>query len=82
MACVTFLNVVVPAQALQHRNTARQQHLRLAALRHAQRQHQQRADSCLECIRGLARSKDLAHTILKAQLQSLQQALHTLKVSS
>lgn len=69
-------------QALQHRNTARQQHLRLDALRHAREQHQQRAKSCLEAISGVARSKDLASTILRAQLQSLRQALHMLKVRS
>ena len=69
-------------QALQHRNTARQQHLRLDALRHARKQHQNRAGAVLGSIRGVARSTDLAHTILNAQLQSLHQALQTLKVSS
>ena len=67
-------------QALQDRNTARQRHLRLEALRHAQEQHRQHANVYLEAISGVARSKNLAHTILTAQLQSLQQALHTLKV--
>ena len=68
-------------QALQHRNTARQQHLRLDALRHARERHQDRANAVLGSISGATRSTDLARTILKAQLQSLHQALQTLKVS-
>lgn len=68
-------------QALQHRNTARQQRLRLDALRHGRELHQQRADSCQESIQGSARSKDLAQTILRAQLQSLQHALQALKAA-
>ena len=78
LACDHFLGGV---QALQHRNTARQQRLRLDALRHARKQHHDRADAVLGSIRGVTRSADLAHTILKAQLQSLHQALQTLKVS-
>ena len=72
---------MVSAQALQQRNTARQQRLRLDALRHAREQHRQHAAWCEGSIQGAARSKDLAHTILKAQLQSLQHALQALKVT-
>ena len=43
--------------------------------------HQQRASACQESIQGSARSKDLAQTVLRAQLQSLQHALQALKVS-
>ncbi|KAL3144730.1 hypothetical protein ABBQ38_001851 [Trebouxia sp. C0009 RCD-2024] len=68
-------------QALQHRNTARQQQLRLEALRHARKQHEGRCDAVLASISGVARSKDLAHTILQAQLRSLRQALNTLKAA-
>ena len=75
-------DLILGVQALQHRNTARQQHLRLDALRHARKQHQDSADAVLASISGVARSKDLAHTILRAQLQSLHQALHALKVSN
>ena len=73
--------MVVFAQALQQRNTARQQRLRLDALRHARERHRQHAAWCEDSIQGAARSKDLAHTILKAQLQSLQHALQALKVN-
>ncbi|DBA86391.1 TPA: hypothetical protein ACH3X2_005616 [Trebouxia sp. C0005] len=68
-------------QALQHRNTARQQRLRLDALRHGREMHQQRASACQESIQGSARSKDLAQAILRAQLQSLQHALQALKAA-
>ena len=81
IASLVFDHVLGGMQALQHRNTARQQHLRLDALRHARKQHQDHADALLGAISGVARSTDLAHTILKAQLQSLDQALQTLKVS-
>lgn len=69
------------SQALDHHNTAQQQHLRLDALRHAREQHKQRAENCQACIDGMARSQDLSRTILKAQLQSLQHALQTLKAA-
>ncbi|DBA75736.1 TPA: hypothetical protein ACH3X1_010151 [Trebouxia sp. C0004] len=68
-------------QALEHRNTARQQRLRLDALRHGRELQQQRADACQESIHGSARSKDLAQTILRAQLQSLHHALQALKAA-
>ena len=67
-------------QALQQRNTAQQQQLRLDALRHSRENHQRRARHCQEFILGAGRSRDLAHTILKAQLQSLHHALQVLKV--
>ena len=80
IASLVICHVLGGLQALQHRNTARQQHLRLDALRHARKQHQEHAEALLGAISGVARSTDLAHTILKAQLQSLHQALQALKV--
>lgn len=68
-------------QALQLRSTARQQRLKLEALRHARHQHHQHAARCIELKAGSARRQQLARTILKAQLQSLHHALATLKVS-
>lgn len=68
-------------QALEHRNTAGQQRLRLEALRHGRVMHQQRAATCQDSIQGSARSKHLAQTILRAQLQSLHHALQALKAA-
>ena len=72
------INVV---QALQLRNTARQQRLKLDALRHAREQQRAYALHCSELKAGIARRQQLARTILKAQLQSLHHALTVLKVS-
>lgn len=68
-------------QALQLRSTAKQQSLKLDALRHARHQHHEHAARCIELKAGSARRQQLARTILKAQLQSLHHALTVLKVS-
>ena len=75
------MTVLSCLQALQLRSTARQQRLKLDALRHARDQHLQQTARCGELRAGNARRQELARTILRAQLQSLQQALLVLKVS-
>lgn len=79
--CAKHVLSPISAQALQVRNTARQQRLKLDALRHARHHQLEHAAKCIELTAGNARRQQLARTILQAQLQSLHHALTILKVS-